>query len=70
MGRPRGGSNRVRWDPPQMLNLLSSSLTRTEVVSAFKQLDLEAQIGVLIKLDEAASGVPEPRLEGVGRGGQ
>jgi len=53
-----------------MLNLLSSSLTRTEVVSAFKQLDLEAQIGVLIKLDEAASGVPEPRLEGVGRGGQ
>jgi len=67
MGTRQGKGNRLRFDSKQMLDVLSHSLTRNEVIEGFKLLPVGEKVNLLLKL-EAASGAPDPRNEGGDRG--
>lgn len=55
MGSRTGRGNRVVWDTQKMLDELSRSLTKKEMLAAFRKLPTEEQLSLLVRLSDSAA---------------
>ena len=67
MGLRTGRPNRLKFDAAELRDVLAGSISKKGLIAGFRDLPAGTQLDVLLRLD-AASGAPDPRLEGGDRG--